>query len=220
MGKHQPGRQMPLANVLGRMSGHSTVDPKGMILKVHFIVKVHVTNPAPDLVAVPQMQQVLSPEILVQIARGIEFVNEFVNAMVRRFQGQYHPNANKTSPQPLLFTINENGQCSDMQRAVRGRFACVERLRWFSRSSAVYSITYGTTLLYEAIRGDCVDGIIPPPVITLKRGIIWSSKRFDQSLLGWTLRRAGNVDNHIFESPGPKASAQYQLPPDFQSIPP
>lgn len=120
--------------------------------------------------------------------------------MVPRFQGQCYPDANETSPRSLLSTIDQNGQCGDMERAVCGRLACVGRLCWFSRSGAVCNMACGATLLHEAIRGDCVDGIIPLPVIALECGIIWSSERFDQSLLGWMLWRAGCVDSHIFEA--------------------
>ena len=40
------------------------------------------------------------------------------------------------------------------------------------------SITYGISLLYDVIYYDYVNSIIPPPIISLKGGIIWGSKRF------------------------------------------
>jgi hypothetical protein len=114
-----------------------------------------------------------------QIARCEEFVDEFAYTRVIRFQGERDANANETPPRPLLFARDEHGYCGNLQRAIRGRFACMGGPRELRRSVCRARGTTGSTsLLDEAVCGDCVDGIIPPLVVTLERGIIRSSERF------------------------------------------
>ena len=62
------------------------------------------------------------------------------------------------------------------------------------------STACSASLLHEAIRDDCVDGIIPPPVVSLESGIIWSGEGCYQSPLRWTLRRAGLVGEYFFKA--------------------
>ena len=70
-----------------RVTRRCTVDLKSMVLKVHFMLKLHIANLALDPVAVLQMRQVFSPEIFAQIAGTVEFVDGFAYTRAPRLQG-------------------------------------------------------------------------------------------------------------------------------------
>ena len=90
-------------------SRHGPVNLEGMVLKVHFVFERHVADLAVTAVAGLQLGLVFAPEMLAQIARGIELPDEIFDLRILLGQGECLSDTEEASPWPLLLTADEDG---------------------------------------------------------------------------------------------------------------
>lgn len=64
------------------------MDLKGIKLEMHLVAEWHVASSALDIVALSDVFQVLPSEVLTYVAGTVEFVREFFDARVIRFQAE------------------------------------------------------------------------------------------------------------------------------------
>ena len=70
---------------------------------------------------------------------------------------------------------------------------------WLSRQSV--NATHSRPFFHDAVCDDCVDSVVPPPVLSLECFSQWSRQRFYQLFLRWTLGPARCVHFRLLREP-------------------